>query len=91
LFDTDSIAFTLTKCDSLYKDPAFGAYNSPMVGSKIDTVIPVTLSVANGEIGFQSVQPITVNEPEDAPYSVSGCFKNMSSVPECIQRFNIYV
>lgn len=53
------------------KDPDFGAYNSPTLGNKVTVTVPVTLAVANGEIGFQSVQPITVDEPKDTPYSVS--------------------
>lgn len=51
-------------------DPEFGAYNSPILGSKVTVLVPVTLAVANGEIGFQSIQPITVNEPQNTPYTV---------------------
>ncbi|XP_061172919.1 adhesion G-protein coupled receptor V1-like [Saccostrea echinata] len=66
--DTFTVILTGFK---LKTDPDFGAYNSPTLGSKVSASVPVTLTVANGEIGFQSIQPITVNEPAITPYTVA--------------------
>lgn len=44
-------------------EPPLGAYNSPVIGSPSAASVLVTAEAANGEIGFMSTQPITVQEP----------------------------
>ncbi len=41
-------------------------FNSPMPGSKSSVRIRVTSELANGEVGFASVEDIIVQEPEGA-------------------------
>ena len=53
-----------------FLDPPNGAFNSPTLGARDTTIIRVTKNEANGEIGFDTVEPMFVDEPDGASSEV---------------------
>ena len=50
--------------------PQIGAFNSPRIGPRSVATVTVTTAEASGEIGFDSIEPMVVEEPASTPSAV---------------------
>ena len=58
-----------------------GPYNTPALGLKRHTQVYISPAEANGEVGFASLAPVTVEEPGDGdPMMEVGCLLS----PNCV-------
>jgi len=58
IHDYNYIVYTT---DLTFPAPAIGAFNSPSLGTRTAATITVTSAEANGEIGFHSIDTLTVS------------------------------